>query len=61
MFTYKIYHDDKLKKEFKDQETDVNVFGYMLRIQGNSVSHALKYEGWKINVFDQETGKEIQY
>ena len=47
-YTYYIYQDKKLIKQFDNQDTDVNVFGWMLRNQGQSIHWALKYGGWHI-------------
>lgn len=57
MYTYKIYRDNELLKTFENQQNDICIFGYMLRIQSNSINHALKYEGYKIEITDEETGK----
>lgn len=56
-FTIRIYHDGDLKKEFTGQTSDTNAFGYLLKAQGNSVNHALKYEGWKVEQINEQTGK----
>lgn len=57
MYTYKIYHDNKLQKTFENQPNDICIFGYMLRAQSNSINHALKYEGWRIEITNEETGE----
>lgn len=57
MYTYKIYHDKELKKTFENQPNDICIFGYMLRAQSNSINHALKYEGWKIEIINEGTGE----
>jgi len=61
MLTFNIYQDNDLKKTFTDQESDQNAFGYMLRIQGNSINHALRYEGWNVEVIDQDTGEKTYW
>lgn len=60
MYTYKIYHDNELKKTFENQQNDICIFGYMLRAQSNSINHAIKYEGWKVEIINEETNK-IEY
>lgn len=57
MYTYKIYQDNQLKKTFENQPNDLCIFGYMLKAQSNSINHALKYEGWKIEIINEGTGK----
>ena len=56
--TYNIFQDGELKKTFENQLNDMNVLGYMLRAQSNSMDHALKYEGWKIEIINQETNEK---
>jgi hypothetical protein len=60
MYTYKIYHNNELKKTFENEKNDFCVFGYMLKAQSNSVSHAIIYEGWKVEIINEDT-KEIKY
>jgi hypothetical protein len=60
-FTYRIYQDNKIRKEFENQLTDYNVFSWMLRNQHNSVHYALKYGGWKIEVTNEQTGETKKY
>jgi len=60
LFTYNIYHDNKLKKTFEHQPNDLCIFGYMLRVQSNSINHAIKYEGWKVEIINEETNS-IEY
>lgn len=57
--TYKIIisKDGEIKKIFENQTTDSAAFGYMLRAQSQSVNHALKYEGWKVEQINEQTGK----
>jgi hypothetical protein len=57
-YTYKIYQNNELKKTFEDQVNDLKVLGYMLSAQSNSMDHALKYEGWKIEIINQETNEK---
>ena len=58
LFTYNIYQDNKLLKTFENEQTDAKMFGYMLRIQSNSINHAIKYEGYKVEIIDQQTGEK---
>lgn len=44
---YEVCRDGKVLKQF---DNEVKAFGYLLSIQGNSVSHACKYEGFEIKV-----------
>lgn len=60
MITVKIYHDNELKKTFTDQHSDACALGYLHMAQGNSADHAIRYEGWKVELTDQDTG-EIEY
>lgn len=48
MQTYNIFQDSKLVKTFENQDGDINVFGWMLRNQSQSIHWALKWGGWKI-------------
>ena len=61
MYTYKIYQDEKLVKEFNNQSSDSNVFGWLLRNQGQSVSWALKHGGWRVDVINEETNELTPY
>lgn len=58
--TIKIYRDNELLKEFKNQESDGEAFGWMLRNQGNSIDYALRFGGYKVEVIDDKTGK-VEY
>ncbi len=57
-YTFIITQDDKVMKEFKNCDTDFAPFGWLLRNQGNSVSHAIKYEGWKVEQINEQTGQK---
>jgi len=54
-YTFIITQDDEVRKEFNNCESDFAPFGWLLRNQGNSVSHALKYEGWKVQQINEQT------
>jgi hypothetical protein len=60
-FTYRIYQDNELRKEFSNQTDDTNVFGWMLRNQHFSVHYALKFGGWKIDVVNEQTQEVRKY
>ena len=60
LFTYKVYRDNELKKTFEHQTSDLCIFKYMLMAQSNSIHHAIKYEGWKIEIINEETNS-IEY
>ena len=55
--TVRIYHNNELKTTFTDQESDMCALGYLLRVQSNSTDHAIRYEGWKVELTDQDTGE----
>lgn len=57
MVTFKIYKDNKLIKEFNNQESDLNVLRFMLSYQSQSMHYALKYEGYKVEQIDEQTKK----
>ncbi len=57
MLTVRIYRDNELKQTFVDQTSDACALGYLHRAQGNSADHAIRYEGWKVEVIDQDTGE----
>ena len=56
MYTFTIYKDDKVIKEFEHQDSDYEVFKFMLRHQPNSIHHALKYEGYKVTYLNEDDG-----
>lgn len=53
-FTYRIFYDNQLIKEFTNQINDVQPFTFLLRYQGNSVNHALK-SGYKVEEINELT------
>lgn len=55
MFTFKIYKDNKIIKEFNNQNSDFCVLKFILNYQSNSMHHALKYEGYKVEEINQIT------
>lgn len=59
-YTLRIFQDNVLRKEFNNQKSDFEAFKYVLNHQGNSINHAIKYEGWKVEIENEQT-KEISY
>lgn len=55
MYTFKITHDNKLIKELNNQESDFNVFKFLLSYQSQSIHWAIRYEGYKVEQIDEET------
>lgn len=60
MLTIKIYHKRELKETFTDQVSDLCALRYLHMAQSNSADHAIRYEGWEVELTDQETG-EVEY
>jgi hypothetical protein len=58
METYKfiITQDNKELKIFEGQKNDFAPFKWLLNHQGNSINHALKFEGYKVQVINEQTG-----
>ena len=54
-YTFKIYQNGKLKKEFNEQESDQKAFAYLLRSQGQSTDWALRFGGWKVEQINEQT------
>ena len=61
MYTLRIFRDNELRKEFKHEKNDFAAFKYLLDHQSNSINHAIKYEGWKVEIEDEETGEKDYY
>ena len=59
-YTYKVYQDNELKKEFNEQTSDFAPFKFILNNQGQSVNYALKYGGWKVEEINEQT-KEAKF
>lgn len=60
-YTYEIFHDEKLVETLENQPHDVKLFGLLLRLQSNSVYHAFKYEGWRVDVINEQTGERLPW
>ena len=58
-YTYKIFQDGELRKEFNGQENDFEPFKYLLRNQHQSTDYALRYGGWKVEEINEQTGQSI--
>lgn len=59
-YTYKVYQDEQLKKEFNEQTDDFAPFKFILNNQGQSMNYALKYGGWKVEEINEQT-KESRF
>lgn len=55
-YTFKIYKDGVLNKEFANKLTEGDAFLYLLKAQDNSVSYALRHGGWKVEEINEKTG-----
>lgn len=60
MITINIYKDNKVVKTFENEYSDFCALKWLLNHQSNSTDWALKYEGYKVEIIDQET-KEIEF
>lgn len=60
MTTYIIYQDNEEIKRFEEQTSDLKTLMYIQKIQGQSLSYALKYSGYKVEEIDEET-KNTKY
>ena len=56
-YTYKVYQDNELKKEFNQQKGDFEPFKYLLNNQGQSTDWALRWGGWKVEEINEQTGQ----
>lgn len=61
MITIKITKDGELQKEFKQQSDDFLAFKYLIDKQGNSIHHAVRHEGWDVELIDEDTGEKQFY
>ena len=58
--TFKVFREGEIKKTLENQDSDLNLLGFMLRSQSQSMSWAVKYEGWKIySISDGEIHKMV--
>ncbi len=55
MQTFIVYQDNKEIKRFENQETDIKPLIFIQRHQGQSLSYALKYSGYKVEEIDEDT------
>lgn len=58
LLTVNIYKDGELLKQFRGQKTDLCALGEMHRTTSCSSSHAIKYEGYNVEVIGEETGEK---
>jgi len=58
MLTINIYHNNELQKTFANQETDLKALSYLQRSQSHSTDWAIRYEGWKVEYINEETGEK---
>ena len=56
-----VTYDNKEVARFENQNSDIEGFKYLLRNQGQSTSHAVKYEGWDVVITDNETKLITKY
>jgi hypothetical protein len=54
MATFTIYHDKVEQKRFENQESDLCLYKYILSHQSHSVHWAIKYEGWYVEMENEE-------
>jgi hypothetical protein len=54
-YTFRISLDGIQKAVFNNCTNDFQVCKYLLNAQGNSMSHAIKYEGWKVEEINEQT------
>lgn len=59
-FTFKIYKDGNVVKEFTKQVGDFEPFKWLLRNQGQSTNYALKYGGYKVEEINEQS-KESKF
>jgi RIO-like serine/threonine protein kinase len=55
MTTYIIYLDNKEIKRFEGQTSDLKPLMFIQRHQGQSLSYALKYSGYKVEEINETT------
>lgn len=61
MLSYFIFQDKQLKATFANQESDFAAFEYLIKNQHQSTDYALKYGGWKVEIYDPATQTTIDY
>lgn len=52
--TVNIYQDGNLKQTLTGDEAENNAFAWLLRNQGQSTDHALRYGGWRVEVISAD-------
>ena len=58
MITVNIYKDNQILKTFEHENSDFCALKWLLNHQSNSCSHAIKYEGYKVELIDEETNEK---
>ena len=53
-----LYQDGKPVCEIIGHDSSSKAFGKLLRLQGQSTDHALKYGGWKVTEFYNDNTSE---
>lgn len=56
-FKFIITRDGKELKTFEKQTTDFEPFKWLLNYNSSSIHWALRYEGYKVEVVNEQTGK----
>jgi hypothetical protein len=54
-FTVNIYQENVLRKTFSEQKSDIEAFGYLINKQHNSINRALRFDGWEVEVINEQT------
>ena len=61
LLTINIYKDGELLKTLTGQKTDISALGAMHRLTSCSSSHAIKYEGYKVEVIGEDSGQKYYW
>ena len=59
MTTYIISRDNKEITRFTDQENDFCILRYFMTKYSNSMHYAFKYDGYKVEYFNQDEPKKL--
>ena len=54
-YTYRISLDGIQKAVFNNCKNDFEVCKYLLNAQGNSMSYAINFAGWKVEEINEQT------
>lgn len=55
MYTFVISHNGEEKARFENQSSDIKVFRFMQTNQSQSISWAIKNEGWEVKQINEST------